>query len=106
MFAEAENKDDIIVRLTQDKDYLTFVKLVEIFASKAKNVQMFFTDYFKIKETYNTPGTSGDQNWSLRLPNEFEEHETIDLCAILKAAIIARGKEFATKHAVLIEKLS
>ncbi len=105
LFAEAENKDDIIVRLTQDKDYLTFVKLVEIFASKAKNVQMFFTDFFKIKETYNTPGTSGDQNWSLRLPNDFEEHETIDLCAILKAAIIARGKEFATKHAVLIEKL-
>ena len=105
LFAEAENKDDIIVRLTQDKDYLTFVKLVEIFASKAKNVQMFFTDYFKINETYNTPGTSGDQNWSLRLPNGFEEHETIDLCAILKAAIIARGKDFATKHAVLIEKL-
>ena len=105
LFAEAENKDDIIVRLTQDKDYLTFVKLVEIFASKAKNVQMFFTDYFKIKETYNTPGTSGDQNWSLRLPNNFEEHATIDLSAILKAAIIARGKEFATKHAVLIEKL-
>ncbi len=105
LFAEAENKDDIIVRLTQDKDYLTFVKLTEIFASKAKNVQMFFTDYFKIKETYNTPGTSGDQNWSLRLPNNFEEKETIDLCAILKAAIIARGKDFATKHAVLIEKL-
>lgn len=106
LFAEAENKDDIIVRLTQDKDYLTFVKLTEIFASKAKNVQMFFTDYFKIKETYNTPGTSGDQNWSLRLPNNFEEKETIDLCAILKAAIIARGKDFATKYAVLIEKLS
>ena len=106
LFAEAENKDDIIVRLTQDKDYLTFVKLTEIFASKAKNVQMFFTDFFKIKETYNTPGTSGDQNWSLRLPNEFEEHETIDLCAILKAAIIARGKDFATKNAILIEKLS
>ena len=48
LFAEAENKDDIIVRLTNDKDYLTFVKLVEIFASKAKNVQMFFTDFFKI----------------------------------------------------------
>ena len=106
LFAEAENKDDIIVRLTQDKDYLTFVKLVEIFASKARNVQMFFTDYFQIKETYNTPGTSGDQNWSLRVPNEFKEHRTIDLCAILKAAIIARGKDFATKQAILIEKLS
>ncbi len=105
LFADADNKDDIIVRLTQDKDYLTFVKLTEIFASKAKNVQIFFTDYFKIKETYNTPGTSGDQNWSLRLPNNFEELAPIDLNAILKAAIIARGKEFATKHAILIEKL-
>lgn len=105
LFAEADNKDDIIVKLTQDKDYLTFVKLTEIFASKAKNVQIFFTDYFKIKETYNTPGTSGDQNWSLRLPNNFEELTPIDLGAILKAAIIARGKEFAAKHAILIEKL-
>ncbi len=105
LFADAENKDDIIVRLTQDKDYLTFVKLVELFASKARNVQMFFTDYFQIKETYNTPGTSGDQNWSLRLPNNFEDITPIDLHAILKAAIIARGKDFASKHATLIEKL-
>ena len=106
LFADAEKKDDIIVRLTQDKDYLTFVKITEIFASKAKNVQMFFTDFFKIKETYNTPGTSGDQNWSLRVPNNFEEIKPIDLKAILKAAIIARGKDFATENAVLIEKLS
>ena len=105
LFSEAENKDDIIVRLTQDKDYLTFVKLTEIFASKARNVQMFFTDFFQIKETYNTPGTSGDQNWSLRLPNSYEEINPIDLHAILKAAIISRGKEFASKHASLIEKL-
>ena len=106
LFAEAENKDDIIVRLTQDKDYLTFVKLTEIFASKAKNVQMFFTDYFQINDVYNRPGTSGDQNWSLRLPNNFKEITPIDLHAILKAAIIARGKDFASKHAALIEKLS
>ena len=37
---------------------------------------------------------------------EHEEIKPIDLNAILKAAIIARGKEFASKHAVLIEKLS
>ena len=106
LFAEADNKDDIIVRLTQDKDYLKFVKLTEIFASKAKNVQIFFTDFFQIKDVYNRPGTSGDQNWSLRLPNNFKELHPIDLNALLKAAIISRGKEFATKHAILIEKLS
>ncbi len=105
LFAEADNKDDIIVRLTQDKEYLTFIKLVEIFASKAKNVQMFFTDFFQINETYNTPGTSGDQNWSLRLPNNYKEMTPIDLQAILKQAILSRGKAFADKHSALINKL-
>ena len=105
LFAEADCKDDIIVKLTQDKEYLRFVKLTEIFASKARNVQMFFTDFFQINDVYNRPGTSGDQNWSLRLPNNFKELEPINLHAILKAAIIARGKEFASKHASLIEKL-
>ena len=105
LFAEADNKDDIIVRLTQDKDYLKFVKLTEIFASKARNVQIFFTDFFQINDVYNRPGTSGDQNWSLRLPNNYQELQPIDLQALLKAAIIARGKEFASKHASLIEKL-
>ena len=105
LFAEADNKDDIIVRMTTDKDYLKFVKLVEIFASKAKNVQIFFTDFFQINETYNTPGTSGDQNWSLRLPNNFKDMDAIDLQAILKQAILSRGKKFADKHAKLVAKL-
>ena len=105
LFADADNKDDIIVKLTQDKDYLKFVKLVEIFASKAKNVQIFFTDFFQINETYNTPGTSGDQNWSLRLPNDFKSMDAINLNEILKAANMARGKDFADKYAGLIDKL-
>ncbi len=105
LFAEAENKDDIIVKLTTDANYLKFVKLVEIFASKARNVQIFFTDFFQIEDVYNRPGTSGDANWSLRLPNDFETKETINLQEILKAAIIARGKEFADKHKDLLAKL-
>ena len=31
LFADADNKDDIIVKLTQDAGFLTFVKIVEIF---------------------------------------------------------------------------
>ena len=105
LFDYADNKDDIIVKMTTDKEFLTFVKLVEIFASKARNVQIFFTDFFRINETYNTPGTSGDQNWSLRLPNDYKDMQTIDLQAILKQAILSRGKEFAEKHSKLIAKL-
>ncbi len=106
LFADSENKDDIIVKLTQDAEFLAKIKLVEIFASKAENIQLFFTDYFNVKDVYNVPGTSGDANWSLRLPNNFKDLKAIDLPEILKMAIEARGKEFADKHHKLIHQLN
>lgn len=106
LFADSDNKDDIIQRLTTDAEFLKQTKLAEIFASKAENIQMFFTDFFQIEDVYNRPGTSGDQNWSLRLPDNFNELSTIDLPEILKQAIISRGKDFAAKNAKLIEELS
>lgn len=105
LFAEADNKDDIIVRLTDDAEFLAQTKLVELFASCAENIQIFFTDYFNIYDVYNRPGTSGDANWSLRLPDNYKELKTIDLAKILKLAIIARGHEFAEKNKKVIEKL-
>ena len=95
-----------IVKLTKDADFLAQTKLVEMFASKAENIQIFFTDYFNIYDVYNRPGTSGDSNWSLRLPDNFKTLQPINLANILKLAIIARGKEFADKHHKLIEELS
>ena len=105
LYAEAENKDDIITRLTNDAEFLKQTKLVEIFASKAENIQIFFTDFFQIEDVYNRPGTSGDANWSLRLPDNFKELAPIDLPEILKQAIISRGSDFANKNAQLIEEL-
>lgn len=106
LFAEAPNKDEIIVKMTNDEEFLKETKLVELFACKAENIQIFFTDYFKMEQTYNTPGTSGDKNWSLRLPDNFESMSTINLPLILKKAIIARGKTFADAHKELIEELN
>ena len=105
LYAEAQNKDDIITRLTNDAEFLKQTKLVEIFASKAENIQIFFTDFFQIEDVYNRPGTSGDANWSLRLPDNFRELAPIDLPEILKQAIISRGSDFANKNAQLIEEL-
>jgi 4-alpha-glucanotransferase len=106
LYAESENKDDLIVQLTQDAEFLRKVKLSEMFASKAKNIQIFFTDFFNIEDVYNRPGTSGDENWSLRLPNNYAELSPIDLGEILTMAIRARGAKFADKHKKLIEKLA
>ena len=106
LFKEADNKDDIIVRLTNDAEFLAQTKLVEIFACEAENIQMFFTDYFNVYDVYNRPGTSGDENWSLRLPDNYKELTPIDLPNILKLAIEARGNEFAKKNEKLIEQLN
>lgn len=111
LFKDASDKDNIIMRLTQDVDFLTQTKILELFASEAQNIQIFFTDYFGIKDVYNRPGTSGDENWSLRLPNDFEKvfcnnikaHKAINLPLILKLAI--ESKFGQNKHRDLIERL-
>ncbi len=105
LFKDCENKDEIIVKMTNDAEFLKETKLVELFANKAENIQIFFTDFFNMKETYNTPGTSGDKNWSLRLPNSFDTMETINLPVLLKKSIIARGNEFANDNIKIIEEL-
>lgn len=105
VFPNQCSKDDLIVELTNNAELLAQTKLVEIFASKAENIQIFFTDYFNVYEVYNRPGTSGDANWSLRLPDNFRDLNCINLANILKLAIIARGKKFAQKHEKLIEEL-
>lgn len=105
LFSEEQDKDSIIVKMTNDAEFLKETKLVELFACKAENIQIFFTDFFNMNETYNVPGTSGDKNWSLRLPDNYKEMQTINLPLLLKKAIIARGKEFANKNQKLIEEL-
>lgn len=105
LFSECDNKDEIIVKMTNDAEFLKETKLVELFACKAENIQIFFTDFFNMSETYNVPGTSGDKNWSLRLPDNFESMPVINLPQILKKAIISRGKSFANENKKIIEEL-
>lgn len=105
LFKETNDKDALIVQMTNDENFLKETKLVELFACQAENIQIFFTDFFGMDKTYNTPGTSGDKNWSLRLPDNFTQMETINLPLILKKAIIARGSEFAQQNKEIIEEL-
>lgn len=106
MFSESDNQDGLVWDLTHDSEFLKKVKLAEMFASKAKNIQIFFTDFFGIEDVYNKPGTSGDANWSLRLPNNYCSLNKIDLKEILALAIRARGNDFAKKHNKLLEELT
>lgn len=113
LYSYVENKDDIIVKLTNDANFLAETKLVELFACESENIQIFFPDYFGIKDVYNRPGTSGDENWSLRLDNNFEEvfcnnlksNKALNLALILELAIKARGNEFSQNNNSIIENL-
>ncbi len=114
MFCNFENKDELQHKLYTDAQFLAFAKLVEIFSSKSQNIQVFFTDFFGINEVYNKPGTSGDPNWTLRLPDDFKKFyeeknkskDALNLPLVLLYAIKARGAEFANQNQELIERLS
>ena len=111
--ATDEEREEIAVKISKDAHFLTQTKLVELFACKAENVQIFFTDFLGLYDVYNRPGTSGDQNWSLRIPDNYEEvyennlreGKALNLPLILKLAIEARGKEFASNNREIISKL-
>lgn len=111
--ATDEQREETAVRISKDAAFLTQTKFVELFACRSENVQIFFTDFFGIYDVYNRPGTSGDQNWSLRIPDNYEEvylnnlksGKAMNLPLILKLAIEARGKDFAQKNIKIIEKL-
>ncbi|MBR1616720.1 4-alpha-glucanotransferase [bacterium] len=111
--SEFGNKDEIWHRMYTDEKFFAFMKLVECFASKSQNIQIFFTDFFGINEVYNTPGTSGDPNWTLRLNNNFRElykeklrsEEALNLPLAMVYAIKARGWEFYKDHQELLNKL-
>ena len=113
LYSEFDGQDMIRHKLYTDDKFLAFSKLVEVFASRAENIQIFFTDFFGLQETYNVPGTSGDKNWSLRIPDNFEEvyynnlqnFEALNLPLALSYAIKARGREFANQNKELLEKL-
>lgn len=111
--ASPEEREAIAVRISKDAPFLTQTKLVELFACRAENIQIFFTDFLGLHDVYNRPGTSGDQNWSLRIPDNYEEvycnnlkeGKALNLPLILKLAIEARGKEFASQNQEIISKL-
>lgn len=113
LYSEFDGQDMIRHKLYTDDKFLAFSKLVEIFASNAENIQIFFTDFFGIQETYNIPGTLGDHNWSLRIPDNFEDlyyknlesFDALNLPLALSYAIKARGREFANNHRELLDRL-
>ena len=59
--------------LRTDKKEFIAANFAELFTSPAKRIQIFFSDFWGIGKTYNTPGTV-DGNWRLRVGSDFEKN--------------------------------
>ncbi len=75
---------------------------------------IFFSDLLGIKEVFNAPGTVNEDNWCLRVPNDYERvyeerlggDAALNLPKALSMAMRARGEDFAEAHRELIERLA
>jgi 4-alpha-glucanotransferase len=84
--------------LAADPRRLAHAKVADLFLCSARHVMIFFADLFGLEETYNTPGTLNEENWSLRVPPDFarlyevgrSQGEVLNLHAVLALALRAR----------------
>lgn len=108
------NEDVNVYRENMRKDKSKFIaaSFAELFTSAAQKVQIFFTDFFGIGETYNIPGTK-EGCWELRVPENFEDlyYENLKKGTAFNApeaiarAIRQKGTEFSNQHTKLLRKL-
>ncbi|MBE7706901.1 MAG: 4-alpha-glucanotransferase [Cyanobacteria bacterium SIG30] len=88
-------------------------KFAQLFTSPSRSIQIFWPDVLGIDKRYNTPGTNGNANWTLRMNENFEDtyHRNLEngiglnLPEVLEIAMKQKGEAFANKHQGLINEL-
>jgi 4-alpha-glucanotransferase len=98
--------------LTSSPARLGQAQFADLFASRARHVQVFFTDALGHRTPYNRPGTVDATNWSLRLPADHAERlvarlgrdAALNLPLALAWALRARAKT-GGDHAALVARL-
>lgn len=110
---EAEGREDFARRLAEDTGLLVQAKFADLFASRARNVMVFFADLLGMQETYNEPGTFNERNWTLRVPEDagrgyrekLARDAALNLPRVLALALRAGGAEARARHRELIDGL-
>ena len=111
-FVPGENREHYRWEISTRKDKFISSSFAELFTSPAKKVQLFFTTFFGMNETYNRPGTTKDC-WTLRIPEKFEDlywdnvkaGKAINLPEVIARAIRNKGEDFSSKHNALLSEL-
>jgi len=93
-----DDSDRLESLLAADPRRMAHAKVANLFLSPARHVMMFFADLFGLEDIYNVPGTQSEDNWSLRVPQDFarfyaegrQRGEVLNLHAVLALALRAR----------------
>jgi len=70
--SEPEQRAALCERFARDGSLLAHGLFADLLVSRAENVMIFFSDLFGLTDVYNRPGVVSAENWSLRLPCDFE----------------------------------
>jgi len=98
---DAPARAPLAARLAAAPALLVHAQFADLFASRARNVQVFFTDAFGLDARYNRPGEIHEDNWTLRLAADWEARYrerlatdgALNLPLALAMALRARGAE-------------
>jgi 4-alpha-glucanotransferase len=110
---EPEGREELARRLAAEPGLLVQAKFADLFACRARNVMIFFSDLFGLLDIYNAPGTVNERNWTLRVPadypREYREklvsNAALNLPLALAMALRAGGEPSRSRHRELISAL-
>lgn len=68
----SDARQRFLSKLANDRTAMCEAMLAELFVCPARNVQIFWADLFGLEAQYNRPGSVDSENWTLRVPVEFE----------------------------------
>lgn len=74
LVAQEAERPGWIAHVASHPGALVHALFADMLHSRARNIMVFVSDMLGVQERYNAPGTVSDDNWSLRVPPDFEEY--------------------------------
>lgn len=66
------SRAELTTQLQKERGALTTAMLADLFVGPARHVLVFWADLFGERRIYNRPGEPHPDNWSLRVPSDYE----------------------------------
>ena len=73
--------DPLAARLCADAGEMVHGLFAAMLASRARHVYVFFPDLLGMSQPFNVPGSVNDDNWTLRVPADFETGYRADVAS-------------------------